>query len=211
MLSWMAETDQFAAPHVISALRTWDGNYDASSHGALAFELVFYHLARALVPAARESAYDAAWGTRALIWDDVLAAPLAERRQALATALRHAARNFGRGKPWGRLHRLRLAHPLGIIPGLGRAFRLPDWPASGTSETLMKTAHGLTNKRHNARYGSVARWYIECTLDNAVRIGRQRAMVKALPCKVITMECGHSPFYSNPEELAEHLEAIAAS
>jgi pimeloyl-ACP methyl ester carboxylesterase len=61
------------------------------------------------------------------------------------------------------------------------------------------------------RYGSVPRWYIECTLDNAVRIGRQRAMVKTLPCKVITMECGHSPFYSNPDELVEHLEAIAAS
>ena len=59
------------------------------------------------------------------------------------------------------------------------------------------------------RYGSVPRWYIECTLDNAVRIARQRAMVKTLPCKVITMECGHTPFYSAPEELAEHLEAIA--
>ena len=157
MLSWMAEADKRAVPHVISALRTWDGNYDAASHGALAFELVFYHLARALVPAARESAYDAAWGTRALIWDDVLAAPAAARAQALSAALKPAARDFGRGKPWGKLHRLRLAHPLGIIPGLGRAFRLPDWPASGTSETLMKTAHGLTNKRHNARYGSVAR------------------------------------------------------
>jgi len=61
------------------------------------------------------------------------------------------------------------------------------------------------------RYGSVPRWYIECTHDNAVRIGRQRAMVKTLPCKVITMECGHSPFYSNPEELADHLEAIGRS
>jgi len=61
------------------------------------------------------------------------------------------------------------------------------------------------------RYGSVPRWYIECTHDNAIRIGRQRAMVKTLPCKVITMECGHSPFYSNPEELAEHLEVIARS
>jgi pimeloyl-ACP methyl ester carboxylesterase len=61
------------------------------------------------------------------------------------------------------------------------------------------------------RYGSVPRWYIECTQDNAVRIARQRAMVKTLPCKVITMECGHSPFYSDPDELAEHLEAIAAS
>ncbi|MBS0518070.1 MAG: alpha/beta fold hydrolase [Proteobacteria bacterium] len=59
------------------------------------------------------------------------------------------------------------------------------------------------------RFGSVPRWYIECTQDNAVRIARQRAMVKALPCKVITMECGHTPFYSKPEELAEHLEEIA--
>jgi len=59
------------------------------------------------------------------------------------------------------------------------------------------------------RYGSVPRWYIECTHDNAVRIKLQRLMVKMTPCKVITMECGHSPFFSNPEELAEHLEAIA--
>jgi pimeloyl-ACP methyl ester carboxylesterase len=61
------------------------------------------------------------------------------------------------------------------------------------------------------RYGSVPRWYIECTHDNAIRIPRQRAMVKTLACKVITMECGHSPFYSNPEELADHLETIARS
>ena len=59
------------------------------------------------------------------------------------------------------------------------------------------------------RFGSVPRWYIECTLDNAVKIGLQRQMVKLTPCKVITMECGHSPFYSDPEDLVEHLEAIA--
>ena len=59
------------------------------------------------------------------------------------------------------------------------------------------------------RFGSVPRWYIECTHDNAVRIKLQRLMVKMTPCKVITMECGHSPYFSNPEELAEHLEAIA--
>jgi pimeloyl-ACP methyl ester carboxylesterase len=59
------------------------------------------------------------------------------------------------------------------------------------------------------RYGSVPRWYIECTRDNAVVLGRQRAMVRNLPCKVITMECGHTPFYSAPEELADNLETIA--
>lgn len=61
------------------------------------------------------------------------------------------------------------------------------------------------------RFGSVPRWYIECTHDNAIRINLQRAMVKASPCKLLTMECGHSPFFSHPEELAEHLEAIAAA
>jgi pimeloyl-ACP methyl ester carboxylesterase len=61
------------------------------------------------------------------------------------------------------------------------------------------------------RFGSVPRWYIECTHDHAIRIARQRAMVKAIPCKVITMECGHSPFYSSPEELTEHLDTIARS
>ena len=61
------------------------------------------------------------------------------------------------------------------------------------------------------RFGSVPRWYIECTHDNAIRINLQRAMVKASPCKLLTMECGHSPFFSHPEELAEHLEAISAA
>lgn len=59
------------------------------------------------------------------------------------------------------------------------------------------------------RFGSVPRWYIECTFDYAIRIRLQREMVKVTPCKVITMECGHSPFFSNPEELVEHLETIA--
>jgi len=61
------------------------------------------------------------------------------------------------------------------------------------------------------RFGSVPRWYIECTQDRAVLIARQRAIVKQVPCKVITMECGHTPFYSQPWELAEHLEEIARS
>jgi pimeloyl-ACP methyl ester carboxylesterase len=61
------------------------------------------------------------------------------------------------------------------------------------------------------RFGSVPRWYIECTHDNAIKINTQRKMVSMTPCKVLTMECGHSPFYSNPEELADHLDAIANS
>jgi pimeloyl-ACP methyl ester carboxylesterase len=61
------------------------------------------------------------------------------------------------------------------------------------------------------RFGSVPRWYIECTHDHAVRIGLQRQMVKMTPCKVLTLDCGHTPFYSKPEELAEHLDTVARS
>ena len=139
------------------ALEIWDGNYDAQSPGANAFELLFFHLARELVPAKYRSAYDAAWGTRALIWEDVMAAPARTRLPALRRAARKAARDFERGTMWGERHRLRLAHPFGLIPLIGRRYRFADLPAPGTSETLMKTAHGPANRRHGASYGSVAR------------------------------------------------------
>jgi len=139
------------------ALENWDGNYDAQSPGANAFELLFFHLAHELVPAERRSAYEAAWGTRALTWEDIMAAPVEIRPPALRRAARTAARDFKHGAPWGERHRLRLTHPFGLIPIIGRSYRFADLPASGTSESLMKTAHGLTNRRHHASYGSVAR------------------------------------------------------
>jgi pimeloyl-ACP methyl ester carboxylesterase len=78
--------------------------------------------------------------------------------------------------------------------------RLRPQPVAISTTPLMLTEE---------RYGSVPRWYIECTHDNAVVVGRQRAMLKNVPCKVITMECGHTPFYSAPEELADHLETVS--
>jgi pimeloyl-ACP methyl ester carboxylesterase len=55
-------------------------------------------------------------------------------------------------------------------------------------------------------WGRVPRFYIECTQDNAIPIGAQRAMSSRLPCRrVITMETSHSPFFSSPDELCGHL------
>jgi len=70
---------------------------------------------------------------------------------------------------------------------------------------ISATPMSLTDER----YGSVPRWYIECTRDNAISIDLQRRMQAALPCRSITMDCGHSPFYSHPDELADHLDSIA--
>jgi len=60
------------------------------------------------------------------------------------------------------------------------------------------------------RYGRVPRAYIECTEDHSNPLPSQRAMQAALPCDpVVTMPTDHSPFYSAPEQLAEHLTGIA--
>ncbi|HYK81308.1 MAG TPA: penicillin acylase family protein [Micropepsaceae bacterium] len=159
LMEWLraAPLESIRTRRLCDALKNWDGNYDAQSPGANAFELLFFHLARELVPAPRRSAYEAAWGTRALTWDDIMAAPKGTRLPALGRAARKAARDFKRAVPWGERHRLRLTHPFGLIPITGRSYRFADLPVAGTSESLMKTAHGLTNRRHHASYGSVAR------------------------------------------------------
>ena len=58
--------------------------------------------------------------------------------------------------------------------------------------------------------GSVRRIYVECGRDRAITIGKQRQMVAARPCEqVLSIDTDHSPFLSAPQELAEHLLAVA--
>ncbi len=55
-------------------------------------------------------------------------------------------------------------------------------------------------------YGSVPRVYIECTADRAVTPFIQRKMYTEMPCeKVYSMHTSHSPFFSQPKELADIL------
>jgi pimeloyl-ACP methyl ester carboxylesterase len=60
-----------------------------------------------------------------------------------------------------------------------------------------------------ARFASLPRHYVECLRDNAVPLELQRSMHAALPCRVHTLDAGHSPFYSMPERLADVLDGIA--
>ncbi|MEM5387666.1 alpha/beta fold hydrolase [Paraburkholderia phymatum] len=54
------------------------------------------------------------------------------------------------------------------------------------------------------RFGSIPRVFIECTQDLALPIGQQRCMQADVPgAKIVTMETSHSPFFSQPELLAE--------
>jgi len=60
-------------------------------------------------------------------------------------------------------------------------------------------------------FGSVPRYYIECTEDRAVTPFIQQKMYTETPCrKVYKMATSHSPFFSKPAELVALLESIAA-
>ncbi len=59
-------------------------------------------------------------------------------------------------------------------------------------------------------YGSVRRFYIECTEDRAVTPFIQRKMYTETPCeKVYSMPTSHSPFFSKPQELSDIFCEIA--
>ncbi len=58
---------------------------------------------------------------------------------------------------WGATHRLGLAHPLSFLPLIGDRYRFADFPIGGSTDTLMKTAHGAASELHFTRYGSNAR------------------------------------------------------
>jgi pimeloyl-ACP methyl ester carboxylesterase len=53
------------------------------------------------------------------------------------------------------------------------------------------------------RFGRVPRTYIECLQDRTVTLAAQRRMQAALPCEpVLALDSDHSPFLSQPQELA---------
>lgn len=64
----------------------------------------------------------------------------------------------------------------------------------------------------NEKYGSVPRYYIECTKDKAVTPFIQQKMYTEMICeKVYKMKTSHSPFFSKPQELCEIFLKIASS
>jgi pimeloyl-ACP methyl ester carboxylesterase len=69
----------------------------------------------------------------------------------------------------------------------------------------------LTTSVHlsNEKFGRIPRIYIECLLDQACYPGDQKVMYTATPClRVISLNTGHSPFLSAPEQLVACLLSL---
>lgn len=60
-------------------------------------------------------------------------------QQALDRAAERLTKELGDDWSWGRLHRLRLAHPLGLLKPLDRLFNGPEIPMGGDTDTPLQT------------------------------------------------------------------------
>jgi pimeloyl-ACP methyl ester carboxylesterase len=62
----------------------------------------------------------------------------------------------------------------------------------------------------SAAYSEIPKYYIECTDDRAVTPKQQRAIRQAAPCDFLTLlEADHSPFLSQPIDLAVRLHSLS--
>lgn len=62
------------------------------------------------------------------------------------------------------------------------------------------------------RWGAIPRSYITCSEDRALTLEGQRGMLERVGFdRVVEMQCGHSPFFSRPAELAAHLVRLATT
>lgn len=145
----------------------WDGAYDQASRGAVAFEIFRAELTGAFyrekLGADDWQAFADVGEIKTLLAEDLAAADPAALRPLLRQSLAATAGKAQDFAGWGEMHRLMLRHPLAFLPLIGGRFAFADLPAAGSSETLMKTAHGLTSERHRVRYGSNSRHISDMT------------------------------------------------
>ena len=147
-----------ADSQLVETLAGWNGSYDAHSAGAAVLELVAYHLASRYY----NSRYGESIGTYLLrspaVYNFLLEdLDRPECRSHLMTAFAKAQKDFTDGMTWGDLHVLKLRHPLGNIPVIGRKYQFGEDQVGGSTNTVMKRAHGLSNEKRSVTYGANAR------------------------------------------------------
>lgn len=157
------------AGEILSAVRAWDGSYEADSRGALAFEALLTRFAPKMYEALGrldlfETVKNRGW-VRHLVLEDLgeLDARAAvgdivdTRASLLENALHDAVAALEGKEVWGDVHRLELNTWLARAPVIGKRYAYGSLPAGGSRDTIMKTAHPFTVERHQTFYGSQAR------------------------------------------------------
>jgi penicillin G amidase len=160
---------------MLLCLAEWDGNYRAGSRGASAFQLIVHAFAVPFLEKGHGKALTgyllASEAFYQVLEEELAREPGHALLDALDAGVRKAYRSWKRYPTWGILHRLRPAHPLRILPLVGRLFVLDDAAAEGSSQTVHKTAHPVTGRPHAVTYGAVARHISDLSDPDANHFG----------------------------------------
>ena len=154
----LAHADLLAQPQaqaMVARLSGWDGAYHADRFEPVALEWIIAGLAHALGRELGPLAH-----SEAIL--DILTDRLAElgpgtTASLLDTVLPKAARQAAKARNWGELHHLKLHHLLANLPVAGKRYPRAQPPVSGSTTTIMKTAHDLVSGPHGVRFGANAR------------------------------------------------------
>lgn len=146
---------------VIQVLKLWDAKYEAQSQSALIFEAVLSKLADEVYGRLHRQDEVKLWMEMGQLKEKIIHL-LETRRETIPDEVIHTAIKAGykyvnSDKVWGSVHKTRLQHLLGHLPIFGKLYRIKDIPSGGSQETVMKSAHELTVKKHAAHYGAQAR------------------------------------------------------
>lgn len=118
-------------------------------------------------------------GTMSEAWLDDVSTPAVETKgevvaAALAAAWRDAVAALGAdpgGWDYEEMHRLRLAHPLGRAPLLGRFFDRGPFPVPGSATTVAAFGARWDGDRQHVTYGPSMRWVVDLAdPDSAVAV-----------------------------------------
>jgi penicillin amidase len=146
-----------AGRRVRGLLAAWDGTYETSSVGALAFETFMATLLTEIYDESTLSLLDAAGNLYDFLVEDLREIDDARFASAWAMAVAASARAVARYGSWGEVHRMPVQHLLSGVPVIGPRYRFGDRPAAGSNETILKGAHSIADGRHFTRYGTQAR------------------------------------------------------
>ncbi len=168
----------------LEALLAWDLETSADSGDAALFEIFFQHLLEEtfademgedLTGPALATNFMAAKVLDSLLQDpdnpwfdrgDTEGAEGRDRifRQAFRKAVKICRQEMGRdpdGWSWGKVHTLYLGHPFGLIPLIGKSFRIADLPYAGDNDTVNGGYFIFDDEQYKVVAGAASRFVVD--------------------------------------------------
>ena len=173
------ETAEVEAAVSLKRLKTWDGQLNVESVGGTIYEVFLSQLAQILLSSHLETPvihrylgtgphpqmspvneFQGYWGATVLRWlttEENSWLPSGEARKALlvkclaatTAVLRQTLGDDPEQWQWGRLHRVRFPHALGLIRPLAALFSLGPYPVGGDGDTILQTSIRPDNPYEN--------------------------------------------------------------